>query len=175
MGHFFAQEIVHIEAPRIGLLSVGEEEGKGTQLTREVFKVLQETGLNFVGNVEGSDVFSGSVDVIVCDGFVGNVVLKTSESLAGYFQSLVRQELNETARTRFGYFLARPAFRAIARRTDWSEYGAAPLLGVRGGCFIGHGRSGAKAIKNAVRIAVEYCQADLHNKIGDQVRKLEDR
>jgi glycerol-3-phosphate acyltransferase PlsX len=172
MGHFYAQEIVHTPAPRIGLLSVGEEEGKGTELVREVFKVLQETGLNFVGNVEGSDVFGGTVDVIVCDGFVGNVVLKTSESLAGYLLSLVRQELQESTRARFGYVLAKPAFQEIARRTDWTEYGAAPLLGVRGGCFIGHGRSNARAIRSALRRAVEFCDADLHNKIGAKVEEL---
>ncbi len=172
MGHFYAQEIVHTPAPRVGLMSVGEEEGKGTELVREVFKVLQGTGLNFVGNVEGSDVFGGTVDVIVCDGFVGNVVLKTAESLAGYFLGLVRQELKQTARTRFGYVLARPALKEIARRTDWAEYGAAPLLGVRGGCFIGHGRSNAKAIRNALRRAVEFYDADLHNKIGAKVEEL---
>lgn len=172
MGHFYAQEIVHTPTPRVGLLSVGEEEGKGTELTRQVFKVLQQTGLNFVGNVEGSDVFSGKVDVIVCDGFVGNVVLKTSESLAGYLQSVLQNELGESVRARFGYLLARPAVRGITQRMDWSEYGAAPLLGVRGGCFIGHGRSNTKAIRNAIRRAEEFVEADLDKKIGAKVEEL---
>lgn len=172
MGHFYAQEILRTPAPRIGLMSVGEEAGKGTELTRQVFKVLEQTGLNFVGNVEGSDVFRGTVDVIVCDGFVGNVVLKTAESLVGYLLSVLRHEMGGTLRARFGYMLARDAFSDIARRTDWSEYGAAPLLGLRGGCFIGHGRSNAKAITNAVRRAVEFCAADLHNKIGSKVVEL---
>lgn len=172
MGHFYAQEIVGTRSPRIGLMSVGEEAGKGTELTREVFKVLQNTGLNFVGNVEGGDVFRGTVDVIVCDGFVGNVMLKASESLAGYFGALLREQMTSSLRTRLGYMLARPAFVGMRRRTDWSEYGAAPLLGVRGGCFIGHGRSNAKAMKNAIHRAVEFCEADLHTRIEEKMGQL---
>lgn len=172
MGHFFAQEIIGTPAPRIGLMSVGEEESKGTELTRQVFRVLKETGLNFVGNVEGRDVFLGTVDVIVCDGFVGNVVLKTSESLAGYLGTLIKRELKAGWRTRLGYWLAKPALQAYRRQTDWAEFGAAPLLGVRAGCFIGHGRSNAKAIKNAVRAAHDFAAADLHNKIREKVAEL---
>ncbi len=172
MGHFYAQEIIGTPAPRIGLMSIGEEEGKGTEITRQVFKVLKTTGLNFVGNVEGRDVFRGTVDVIVCDGFVGNVMLKSSESLASYLGSLLGEELRGSWRTRLGSWLVRPAFASYRRRIDWSEYGAAPLLGVRGGCFIGHGRSRAKAIKNAVRRAREFCAADLHNEIQDKVAEL---
>ncbi len=172
MGHFYAQEIIGTPAPRIGLMSVGEEEGKGTELTRQVFKVLKTTGLNFVGNVEGRDVFRGTVDVIVCDGFVANVMLKSSESLAAYMASLLGEELGGSLRTRLGSWLARPAFASYRRRIDWSEYGAAPLLGVSGGCFIGHGRSRAKAVKNAVRRAKEFCTADLHNEIQQKVAEL---
>jgi glycerol-3-phosphate acyltransferase PlsX len=172
MGHFYAQEILLTPSPRIGLMSVGEEATKGTRLTREVFEVLEETGLNFLGNVEGGDVFSGAVDVIVCDGFVGNVVLKTSESLVGYLLSVLRQQMGGSFRAKLGWALASDAVSAIARRTDWSEYGAAPLLGVRGGCFIGHGRSNAKAVRNAVRRAVEFCEADLYNKIGSKMMEL---
>ncbi len=172
MGHFYAQEIMHTPAPRIGLMSVGVEAGKGTVLLREVFDVLEQTELNFIGNVEGSDVFHGTVDVIVCDGFVGNVVLKTAESLVGYMLSTLHQKVGGGVRARVGYMLARDALQDFARRTDWSEYGAAPLLGVRGGCFIGHGRSKAKAIRNAVRRAVEFCDADLHNKIGLKLEEL---
>ncbi len=175
MGHFYAQEIVGTPSPRVGLMSVGEEEGKGSELTREVFKVLQKAGLNFVGNVEGRDVFRGSVDVIVCDGFVGNVVLKTSESLVSYLDYLLRQEFRGKLRTRLGYRLVAPAFSEYQRLTDWSEYGAAPLLGVRGGCFIGHGRSNAKAIRNAIKRAVEFCTADLHNKIRDKMVELHEQ
>jgi glycerol-3-phosphate acyltransferase PlsX len=172
MGHFYAQEVIGTPSPKIGLLSIGEEEGKGTDLTREVFKVLKKTGLNFVGNVEGRDVFNGNADVIVCDGFVGNVVLKSAESLAELFGRMLREELSRSPRTRAGYLLAKPAFARFRTRTDYSEYGAAPLLGVNGGCFIGHGRSNAKAVQNAIRRAVEFSTAALANKIRDKVAEL---
>ncbi len=172
MGHFYAQEIVGTPSPRVGLMSVGEEEGKGTDLTREVFRVLQTTGLNFVGNVEGRDLFRGTVDVIVCDGFVGNVMLKSNESLATFLGPLLRQELGRDVRSRLGAALANPALQRFRRRVDWAETGAAPLLGVRGGCFIGHGRSRAKAVCNAIRRAVEFCAAELHTKIEAKVAEL---
>ena len=172
MGHFYAQEVLGAAAPRIGLLSVGEEEVKGTDLTREVFKVLKTTGLNFIGNVEGRDFFNGSVDVIVCDGFVGNAVLKSAESLVTLIGSMLRSELQASARTKLGYLLAKPAFANFRRRLDYAEYGAAPLLGVRGGCFIGHGRSDARAIKNAIRRALEFSTAQLHLKIQEKVAEL---
>jgi glycerol-3-phosphate acyltransferase PlsX len=172
MGHFYAQGVSGNDAPKVGLMSVGEEEGKGSELTREVFRVLERTGLNFVGNVEGRDVYSGAVDVIVCDGFVGNVLLKSSEALAGYLGSLMRETLLGRFRHRLGYWLAKPAFDEYRQRTDWSEYGAVPLLGIQGGFFIGHGRSSAKAIKNAVRRAAEFCAADVHTKIRDRVVEL---
>lgn len=172
MGHFYAQEVLGAASPRIGLLSVGEEEGKGTDLTREVFKVLKTTGLNFIGNVEGRDFFNGSVDVIVCDGFVGNAVLKSAESLVSLIGSMLRSELQASARTKLGYLLAKPAFDNFRRRLDYAEYGAAPLLGIRGGCFIGHGRSDARAIKNAVRRALEFSTAELHLKIQEKVAEL---
>ncbi|MEM8930419.1 MAG: phosphate acyltransferase PlsX [Acidobacteriota bacterium] len=175
MGHFYAQEILGTPEPRVGLMSVGEEEAKGTELTREVHQVLEKTGLNFVGNVEGRDVFGGTVDVIVCDGFVGNVVLKTSESLAGYLGFLMKRELVSTWRTRLGYWLARPALEGFRRQTDWTEYGAAPLLGVDAGCFIGHGRSGARAIKNAIASARDFVAFNLHDKIRDKVAELHER
>ncbi len=172
MGHFYAQVVLGTESPRIGLMSIGEEEGKGTDLTREVFKVLKKTGLHFVGNVEGREVFNGEVDVIVCDGFVGNVVLKSAESLAVLFGRMLREELGRNARTKAGYLLAKPAFARFRARTDSSEYGAAPLLGVNGGCFIGHGSSNARAVQNAIRRAVEFSAADLASKIRDKVAEL---
>lgn len=172
MGHFYAQEVLGTRKPRIGLLSVGEEEGKGSETTREVFRVLKTTGLNFVGNVEGQDIFNGSVDVVVCDGFVGNVVLKAAESLALWLGRMLREELAHNTRTRIGYFMARPAFDNLRRRTDYREYGAAPLLGVEGGCFIGHGRSNARAMRNSILRAVEFVSADLHHKIRDKVAEL---
>lgn len=172
MGHFYAQEVLGTAAPRIGLMSIGEEEGKGTDLTREVFKVLKRTGLNFVGNVEGRDVFNGSVDVIVCDGFVGNVVLKSAEAVAEMIGRMLREEIGKSARAKLGYVFAKPAFDALRKRTHYSEFGAAPLLGVNGGCFIGHGRSDARAIQNAVRRAVEFSAAELHAKILSKVAEL---
>jgi glycerol-3-phosphate acyltransferase PlsX len=173
MGHFYAQAVIGTAAPRIGLMSIGEEEGKGTDLTREVFRVLKKTGLNFIGNVEGRDVFNGTVDVIVCDGFVGNVVLKSAEALAELIGKMLREELERSPRTKAGYLLAKPAFDRFRTRVDYSEYGAAPLLGVNGGCFIGHGRSNAHAIQNAIRRAVEFSAAELHRKIHDKVAELQ--
>jgi glycerol-3-phosphate acyltransferase PlsX len=172
MGHFYAQEVVGIPEPRIGLLSIGEEASKGSDLTREVFSVLEETGLRFIGNVEGQDLFGGTVDVVVCDGFVGNVVLKTVEALAEMLVGMMREELDRSARSRFGLALARPALARLEQRTDYSEYGAAPLLGIDGGCFIAHGRSNPRAVASAIRRAVEFCSADVHRKIADRVARL---
>jgi glycerol-3-phosphate acyltransferase PlsX len=172
MGHSYAQEVMGIRSPRIGLLSIGEEEGKGNAETREVFRVLKTTGLNFVGNVEGRDVFDGSVDVVVCDGFVGNAVLKSAEALALLLGRMLREELKQSVRTRLGYLFAKPAFDALRRRTDYREYGAAPLLGIEGGCFIGHGRSNAKAVQSSIRRAVEFTTARVHEKIRDKVAEL---
>jgi glycerol-3-phosphate acyltransferase PlsX len=172
MGHFYAQEVIHTPSPRIGLLSIGEEEGKGTDLTREVFRVLKTTGLNFVGNVEGRDVFNGSVDVIVCDGFVGNVLLKSAESLAELMGRMLREELSRSLRTKLGYVLSRPAFDRFRQRVDYAEYGAAPLLGISGGCFIGHGRSSPHAIHSAIRRAIEFANARLDRKIGEKLAEL---
>ncbi len=175
MGHFYAREVLGASAPRVGLLSIGEEEGKGSDLTREVFQEMQATGFNFVGNVEGRDVFRGSVDVVVCDGFVGNVLLKSAESLAEMVGGMLREEMGRSLRTKVGYLLARPAFQGFRRRTDYREYGAAPLLGVRGGCFIGHGRSNPKAIRSAIRRAVEFSGAELHRKIQVNMADLHAR
>jgi phosphate acyltransferase len=172
MGHFYAQQVIGTPSPRIGLMSIGEEEGKGTDLTREVFRVLKTTGLNFVGNVEGRDVFNGSVDVIVCDGFVGNVLLKSAESLAELMSRMLREELSSGLRNKLGYLLSRPAFDRFRQRVDYTEYGAAPLLGISGGCFIGHGRSNQRAIQSAIRRAVEFSNAELDKKIGSKLAEL---
>ena len=172
MGHFYAQEVIGTPSPRIGLMSIGEEEGKGNDVTREVFKVLKTTGLNFVGNVEGQHVFNGEADVIVCDGFVGNVILKSAEALAEMIFRMLREEVESSSRTKAGYVLAKPAFDRFRQRTDYSEYGAAPLLGVNGGCFIGHGRSNSRAIQSAIRRAVEFSAARLDEKIHDKIAEL---
>jgi glycerol-3-phosphate acyltransferase PlsX len=172
MGHFYAQEIIGTTRPRIGLLSIGEEYQKGNETTRDAHRALAALGLNFVGNVEGRDVFNGRADVVVCDGFVGNVLLKSSEAMAELVVGMVREELLRTGRTRFGGWLARPAFANFKRRTDYTETGAVPLLGVAGGCFIGHGRSNAKALRNAILSAAESSAADLTGKIRDKLAEV---
>jgi glycerol-3-phosphate acyltransferase PlsX len=173
MGHFYAQEVIGTPRPRIGLLSIGEEAGKGNDVTRDAFKALESGGLHFLGNVEGGDVFNGACDVVVCDGFVGNVLLKAAESMAELIVGMMREELVRSSRTRVGGWLAKPAFRNFSRRTDYAEYGAVPLLGVRGGCFIGHGRSNAKAVRSAIRRAVEFAEADIASKVQAKVAELQ--
>lgn len=165
MGHFYAETVMGISRPRIGLMSVGEEEGKGTDTTREVFQLLKDSGLNFIGNVEGRDVYGGAVDVIVTDGFTGNVILKVSESLAHLVEEALKQEITRSLQASMGFLLAKDAFRAFKRRLDYSEYGGAPLLGVRGACLIGHGRSNAKAVRNAVKAAHEFASHGIPEKI----------
>jgi glycerol-3-phosphate acyltransferase PlsX len=172
LGHFYAQEVIGTPRPRIGLLSIGEEQAKGNDVTRDAFGALAATGLRFVGNVEGGDVFNGACDVVVCDGFVGNVLLKSAEAMAELIVGMVREELVRSARTRFGGFLVKPAFENLSRRTDYAEYGAVPLLGVRGGCFIAHGRSNAKAIRSAIRRAAEFASAALAAKIETKLVEL---
>ncbi len=168
MGHFYAQEVLGVAKPKIGLMSVGEEEGKGTDTTREVFGLLKESGLNFVGNVEGRDVYSGDVDVIVTDGFTGNVILKVSESLAHLVEQALKQEITRSLQASMGFLLSKDAFRAFKKRLDYSEYGGAPLLGVRGACLIGHGRSNAKAVRNAIKAAHEFVARRIPEKIRDK-------
>lgn len=175
MGHFYAQVILGIEAPRVGLLSIGEEEGKGNQVTKLTFDVMKGAGLNFIGNAEGRDIFNGNADVIVCDGFTGNVVLKASESLAEMMSRLIKEEITRTPVRKIGALLARGAFDDVRKRTDYSEYGGAPLLGVKGGCIISHGRSNAKAIKNAIRVARDFAMNRIDEKIGTKIRDLHRR
>ncbi|MFP5245579.1 MAG: phosphate acyltransferase PlsX [Thermoanaerobaculia bacterium] len=175
MGHYYAQMIFGLAAPRVGLLSIGEEEGKGNELTKETFRVLKETGLNFMGNAEGRDIFNGNADVIVCDGFIGNVVLKASESLAEMMRNLIREEITSTLPRKLGALLAKGAFEGVKKRTDYSEYGGAPLLGVKGGCIISHGRSNAKAVKNAIRVARDFSQNRIDTKIREKISDLHTR
>ncbi|MEA2162073.1 MAG: phosphate acyltransferase [Thermoanaerobaculia bacterium] len=175
MGHFYAQMLFDIEAPRVGLLSIGEEEGKGNELTKETFRVLKETGLNFIGNAEGRDVYNGNADVIVCDGFIGNVVLKASEALGEFVWTTIRQEMKRTPLRKLGGLLAKSAFVDLKKRMDYSEYGGAPLLGVKGGCIVCHGRSNAKAIKNAIRVARNFAINRIDEKIMSKVNDLHKR
>ena len=175
MGSIYAELVFGKKEPLIGLMSIGEEDSKGTDRTKEAFKILKETGLNFVGNVEGRDVFNGTVDVIVTDGFTGNVILKVSEALAEMVENLLREEIKRTLQASVGFLLSRSAFRRFKQRLDYSEYGGAPLLGVKGCVIICHGRSSAKAVKNAIRFAAEFSRRNLAEKIQAQIAELHSR
>jgi phosphate acyltransferase len=175
MGSIYAELVFGKKKPSIGLMSIGEEESKGTDKTKEAFKALKETGLNFIGNVEGRDVFNGTVDVIVTDGFTGNVILKVSEALAEMVENLLREEIKRTLQASVGFLLSRSAFRRFKQRLDYSEYGGAPLLGVKGCVIICHGRSSAKAVKNAIRFAAEFSRRNLAEKIQAQIADLHTR
>jgi glycerol-3-phosphate acyltransferase PlsX len=165
MGHVYARDILGIDRPRVGLLSVGEEEGKGNELTKEAYEQLKDSSLNFLGNVEGRDLYNGQCDVIVADGFTGNVALKISESLAEMVNAMIREELMRNVRSKVAAALAKPAFDRVKKRLDYTELGGAPLLGIDGGAIICHGASPVKAIKNAVRLAGEWAKTGLNDHI----------
>lgn len=169
MGHVYSKYILGRKNPRIGLLNIGEEESKGTEFVKETYKLLEQSPLNFIGNVEGRDIFAGKCDVTVCDGFIGNVVLKVSEGMAETIGELLRCELNKGFFTKIGAFLSKPAFRSLKKEIDYSEYGGAPLLGIDGICIIAHGGSTPKAIKNAIRAAGQYVVHHVNKHIMDAV------
>ncbi len=170
MGEIYARLIFRTERPRVGLLSIGEEEHKGNDLTRNAYRLLKTLPLNFIGNVEGRDVYSGIADVIVCDGFIGNVALKVSEGLVDVIKHMLQESLRATITRQIGYVLSRAAYADFKKRVDYSEYGGAPLLGVKGVCIICHGRSNANAIKNAIRVAGEFCRARLNTLIEEELQ-----
>src|ERR1700678_2182874 len=159
-------------SPRVGLLSIGEEETKGNELTRQSFQLLKRLPLNFVGNVEGRDLFNGHVDVIVADGFVGNVALKISEGVANLVRTVLKESLRSTITRQVGYMLSRSAFSDFKKRIDHTEYGGAPLLGVKGVCIITHGSSNANAIKNAIRVAAEFSERNINQSIEQGVAAI---
>jgi len=161
MGAVYARTLLGVASPRVGLLSIGEEEGKGNELTREAYRLLKAAPLSFIGNVEARDVFAGRADVIVCDGFTGNVVLKLSEGLVEMVEEQLGEELSSTFSSQVGYLLSRRAFRRFRKRVDYSEYGGAPLLGAAGLVLVCHGRSSAKAIRNAVVSASRFVADDV--------------
>src|SRR6201997_3044556 len=165
MGEIYFRSIFGTKRPTVGLLSIGEEESKGNELTRESFQLLKQLPLNFVGNVEGRDLYNGEVDVIVTDGFVGNVALKTSEGVANLVRSALKEALRATVTRQVGALLSRSAFTDFKKRLDHTEYGGAPLLGVKGVCFITHGSSNANAIKNAIRVAAEFAEHPINSEI----------
>jgi phosphate acyltransferase len=172
LGAAFMEAVHGVDRPRVGLLSVGEEESKGNELTREAHQLLKSAPVRFVGNVEGPDVFAGEADVIVCDGFTGNVTLKISEGLVETVEQLLHDELSSTFGTRVGYILSRQAFRRFRKRVDYSEYGGAPLVGVNGLCVVGHGRSSAKAVRNALVMAARFVADGLVPRLAHEVAQL---
>jgi len=165
MGAAFSDNLFQIRKPSIGLLSIGEEGGKGNVLVKKAHELFSNSSLNFIGNVEGRDIFQGDVDVIVCDGFVGNVCLKVSEGLAEAIISMLRTEMSKSFMAKIGYLLAKQAFGNFGKRVDYAEYGGAPLLGVNGTGIICHGRSNAKAIKNAIKVAAEMIRSKVNGHI----------
>ncbi len=172
MGHLFSKKIIGVASPRVGLMSVGEEESKGNDLTKEVHKVLKQLHLNFIGNVEGRDIYNGRADVIVCDGFTGNVALKTSEGLIEAVLKLLRDELSRNLKAKLGALLSQQSFKRLKKRLDYSEYGGAPLLGLRGVSIICHGRSSSNAIKNAIRVAKEFAENQVNAKLEAELSQI---
>jgi len=169
MGEIYYRAIFGKNKPTVGLLSIGEEETKGNELTRQAFALMKDLPLNFIGNVEGRDLYNGRVDVIVCDGFVGNVSLKISEGLVEAVRFLLKESLNSTITSQVGALLARKAFTNFLRRLDYSEYGGAPLLGIKGVAIVGHGRSNANAIKNAIRVAKQFHESGINARIEQEL------
>jgi glycerol-3-phosphate acyltransferase PlsX len=165
MGEVYFRYLLRKNRPSVGILNIGEEETKGHDHIREAHQLLNKSKLHFIGNVEGRDIFNGSVDIVVCDGFVGNVVLKVSESITEVIGKLLKDEFKKSALTMLGALLAKPAFNALKKKVDYSEYGGAPLLGIDGTCIISHGSSNAIAIKNAIRVAGEFVKYEINQHI----------
>ncbi len=172
MGSAYAERVLRIAQPRVGLLSIGEEEAKGNDLVREATPFLKAAPVRFLGNAEGRDVFNGKFDVIVCDGFVGNVMLKAAEGLAEGIGQILREELGRGIRNRMGAALCLPGLKGLKRRMDYAEYGGMPLLGVKGGCLIAHGRSNPVAVKNALKAAREFVLAEVNRRILEGVSAM---
>jgi glycerol-3-phosphate acyltransferase PlsX len=173
MGHLFSKKIIGVATPRVGLMSIGEEESKGNELTKEVHKTLKQVNLNFIGNVEGRDIYNGRADVIVCDGFTGNVALKTSEGLIEAVLKLLKDELSRNLQAKLGALLSQQSFKRLKKRLDYSEYGGAPLIGLRGVSIICHGRSSSNAIKNAVRVAKEFAENQVNEKLETELSQID--
>ena len=171
MGQVYAKHVLGVASPRVGLLSNGEEESKGNDLTRETHRLLKQSPFDYVGYVEGRDVYNGKVDVVVCDGFVGNVVLKVSEGMAEAIGTMLRREIRKKPLAMLGYLLAKPAFTAFKKRIDYAEYGGAPLLGIEGTGMICHGGSNAKAMMNAIRLARESVLQQVNVRMASELQK----
>ncbi len=180
MGNTYCKLVLGKPNPSVALLSIGEEDTKGNELTKEAFKLIKATRLNFIGNIEGKDIFTGKADVVVCDGFIGNIALKISEGLAETILKMLKREISSVSTGRIGYLMMKPAIRNFKKKTDYDEYGGAPLLGINGTSIISHGRSTAKAIKNALRVAADYSakrvfeaiSVDIENDLQGRERRL---
>lgn len=170
MGNAYCKTMFNNPEPKIALLSIGEEDTKGNLLTKEAFKLLKEAGIRFIGNIEGKDIFMGHADVVVCDGFIGNIVLKTSEGLAEVILKMLKREIADVTTGRIGYLLMKPALRNFRKKTDYAEYGGAPLLGINGTCIISHGRSSAKAMRNAIKVAAEFSRKKVYEIITEEIK-----
>ena len=171
MGSVYSRHVLGYKNPTVGLISLGEEDVKGNEMTKEVFKMLKKSSLNFVGNIEGRHLFEDPVEVVVCDGFVGNVILKTCESISVAIFQWLKHELSRTPMRKVGAFLARESFRTIKDKTNYEEYGGSPLLGVNGICIIAHGSSTPLAVKNALRVAAESIEHQVNPHIIEEVQR----
>ena len=174
MASYYVHLVHGIDKPTVGLLNVGEELGKGDATLTETYNLLNEANINFIGNVEGRDLFNGKVDIIVCDGFVGNALLKAAESLASSIMGILKEELMRSIRTKLGAWLAYPAFRILKKRMDHSQYGGAPLLGINGHVIIGHGSSNANSICNAIRVATQCASKNINKHIVSSMNETSD-
>ena len=170
MGDIYARYILDEMNPSIGLLSIGEEDNKGNELSLSTAPLIRETALNFIGNIEGRDIIKGKADVVICDGFVGNVILKLAEGLSESLFSLIRAEIEKKWLRKMGAILIRPAFKEIKKRVDYAEYGGAPLLGLNGLCIIAHGASNPKAIKNALKVSQEFVERKVNNYLKEEIK-----
>jgi glycerol-3-phosphate acyltransferase PlsX len=173
MGSAYCTAMFDKPKPRVAILSIGEEETKGNEVTKEAFKMLRRGDVNFIGNIEGKDIFKGKADVVVCDGFTGNVALKISEGLAEAILKMLRREIGGMVAGKIGYLFMKPALRNFKKKTDYAEYGGAPLLGINGTCIISHGRSSSKAIKNALNVASRLSYRKLYETISCGLQRSE--
>lgn len=171
MGEIFMESVLGIQSPRIALMSIGEEDVKGNNLTKEVYERLSGSNMNFVGNIEGKDIYSGKADVIVTDGFTGNIALKTSEGVIETFANMAKNEMMKNIFVKLGFLLMKRHLKKLYKRVDYSEYGGAHLLGINGVCIVGHGRSNPVAVKNAIRLAQDYVKG----KVQDNIKKRLER
>jgi glycerol-3-phosphate acyltransferase PlsX len=171
MGSVYIKNMLGVQKPKVGLISNGSEPGKGNSLVLKAYDLIKSSTLNFYGNIEGNEIFSDKVDVAVCDGFVGNIILKTSESVPNIIGEFLRAQISKSLIYKIGYLLSKPAFRMLKKKTDYAEFGGAPLLGVNGACIISHGRSKAYAIKNAILKAAKFASLDVNLKIEEAIKK----